>query len=96
MSSPTVYWATSSRCCETRDVGHLCRECRQPFTRVGEVIGLRRGGRIEMRYHIDCLSRDADPRSQPGSSFATSANGTLVSGQAPGQMFRKMRTSSHF
>ncbi len=95
-SSSTIYWATATRLCEPRDVGHQCRECKQPFTKVGEILGIRRGGRIELRYHEKCLSHDADPRTQEQSSFRTTKNGATVSNEAPKNMFRKMRTSSHF
>lgn len=58
---------------------------------------LFRGGRIELRYHKDCFSNIADPRSQPASSanvgkFAQSLRGTV----APEELYRKMRTRGHW
>lgn len=58
---------------------------------------LCRGGRIELRYHKDCFSNIADPRSQPASSanvgkFVQSLRGTV----APEELYRKMRTRGHW
>lgn len=101
MSAPvettkTRYWASQSRPCEARDVGHPCKECKRPFTQVGEEITVRRGARIEMRYHSACFSGDDDPRTQSASSFNTTALGSQVRDAAPLLPFKKMRTSSHF
>ena len=57
---------------------------------------VRRGGRIELRYHEECFVGSGDPRSQPGSSYTNSRLGALISDRAPPLRFRKMRTSSHF
>ena len=49
---------------EKKDLGHTCRECRRPFTTIGEPLTERRGARISNRYHAECFSGFADPRSQ--------------------------------
>eukprot|EP00667_Euglena_gracilis_P022530 EG_transcript_25105 len=90
-----MYWASSTRAVEARDLGHTCRECKQKFNRLGETIVIRRGGRIEMRYHEACFSGDDDPRTQAHSSAQDRWDGH-VSAAAPKEMFRKMRTASHF
>ena len=41
----------------------MCKECKKPFISLNETIVLRRGGRIELRYHKKCFSGHADPRS---------------------------------
>jgi len=46
------------------DLGHNCRECRGPFRAIGEPMTERRGARLTMRYHAECFSGFADPRSQ--------------------------------
>jgi hypothetical protein len=94
-SSTSVYWAVQSRSAEKRDVGHSCRECKKAFS-LAETLTIRRGGRLELRYHAACFSGEADPRTQSGSSFNNTANGTLVSAAAPQGTYNKMRTSSHF
>uniref|UniRef100_A0A7S1LEE0 Uncharacterized protein n=1 Tax=Neobodo designis TaxID=312471 RepID=A0A7S1LEE0_NEODS len=92
----TAYWASQARSCEPRDVGHPCKECKRPFQRVGEPLMVRRGGRIELRYHEQCYSGSADPRTQASSSFNSSQHAAALSAAAPALPFRKMRTSSHF
>lgn len=89
------YWASQPRPAEPRDVGHLCKECKCAFRAVGEPLVVRRGGRIELRYHDKCFSGTADPRTQASSSFNTTYTGQIAEA-APQRMFRKMRTSSHF
>lgn len=92
----TLYWDYQHRTCMRVDLGHKCRECRQPFTRVGEPITERRGARVSMRYHAECFSGFADPRSQARSSHH---EGNLAGSQfeaAPAMPSAKMRTSSHF
>eukprot|EP00392_Amoebophrya_sp_AT5.2_P010235 g10288.t1 len=92
----TPYWDYQHRQALRSDLGHMCRECRKPFTRVGEPITERRGSRISTRYHAECFSGYADPRSQARSS---THEGNLVGTQyeaAPDQVFNKMRTGSHF
>ncbi|KNC53989.1 uncharacterized protein AMSG_09639 [Thecamonas trahens ATCC 50062] len=49
---------------------HLCRECKAYITKGSKYI-IRHGARIQLRYHQECFSGDADPRSQAGSSYAT-------------------------
>jgi hypothetical protein len=90
----TLYWAFQSRLTEARDVGHRCKECHREFLRVGDTMFLRRGGRIELRYHAHCFSGSADPRTQVNSSFSTSGHAIAVS--APTNKFRKMRATSQF
>ena len=36
---------------------------------MNEKIALRRGGRLELRYHEDCFSGEADPRTQKHSTY---------------------------
>ncbi|CAM9515415.1 unnamed protein product, partial [Discosporangium mesarthrocarpum] len=91
------YWDFAFRMPGKSDLGHKCRECRHPFTNLREAIAVRRGGRIELRYHEDCFSGVADPRSQPSSSantgkFVKSLQGT----EAPQEIYRKMRTRGHW
>lgn len=54
------------------DLGHVCKECKKAFTKLSEQIAIRRGGRIELRYHTECFSGQADPRTQKSSTFNTS------------------------
>ena len=63
------YWAFEIRYPTIRDIGHTCRECKLPFKSYDENVVLRRGGRIELRYHEKCFSGKADPRTQVASSF---------------------------
>lgn len=93
-SSNGSYWAVQERSSEARDIGHVCKECRLTFLRVGEDMVMRRGGRIELRYHKHCFSGEADPRTQRNSSFNQS--GHDLAPIAPTGKFRKMRTSSQF
>jgi hypothetical protein len=92
----TEYWDFRHKRAEPRDLGHRCRECKQAFAAVGEEMAVRRGGRIELRYHARCFSGEADPRSQAGSSFHDAGWGTVISEAAPEKRFRKMRTASHW
>lgn len=92
----TTYWDFQHRTVQKKDIGHMCRECRQPFTKVGEPLTERRGARTSMRYHAECFSGFADPRSQVRSSHH---EGTLSGTQmdaAPAGRFSKMRTDTHF
>jgi hypothetical protein len=34
--SDTVYWAFQYRTAEKKDLGHKCRECKNPFTELNE------------------------------------------------------------
>jgi hypothetical protein len=60
----TIYWAYEFRPTNRTDLGHMCKECKKPFTSLNEIITIRRGGRIELRYHKNCFSGYADPRSK--------------------------------
>lgn len=93
----TEYWDFQHRAATAKDLGHTCRECRLPFTSIGEALTERRGARISSRYHAECFSGYADPRSQTGSSHHT---GHLARQQFDAAPLRKatskMRTGSHF
>jgi len=93
----TGYWDFQHRKVEQKDLGHRCRECRQPFKTLGEPLTERRGARISTRYHAECFSGFADPRSQVRSSHHEGhLSGTQMQA-APGQKAgSKMRTSCHF
>ena len=92
----TMYWDYQHRTVERQDLGHKCRECRLPFTTIGEPLTERRGARVSMRYHAACFSGYADPRSQIGSSHhAGKLSGTQCDA-APGKKTGKMRTGAHF
>ena len=60
----TGYWDYQHRKVEKGDLGHRCRECRKPFGKLGAALTERRGARVSMRYHGECFSGFADPRSQ--------------------------------
>ena len=87
----THYWDFLHRAAERQDLGHKCRECRRPFTSIGEPLTERRGARLSMRYHAACFSGFADPRSTHVGRLA----GTQLEA-APANKASKMRTSSHF
>lgn len=92
----TAYWDYQHRQVEKKDLGHKCHECKQLFKQIGDPLTERRGARISMRYHGECFSGFADPRSQARSSHH---EGNLAGTQldaAPGQVTSKMRTSKHF
>ena len=65
----TGYWDYQHRNTVTKDLGHTCRECKRPFKKLGEPLTERRGARTSMRYHAECFSGFADPRSQSSSSM---------------------------
>ena len=48
--------------------GWSCRECRRTILK-GEKIIIRDGRKMRLFYHDICFSGDADPRTQPGSSY---------------------------
>ncbi len=92
----TKYWDYQHREAIKSDLGHCCRECRKPFSKIGEPITERRGARVSMRYHAECFSGFADPRSQTRSSHH---EGRLAGSQhdaAPSLTSSKMRTETHF
>lgn len=93
----TLYWDYAHRQVERQDLGHCCRECRLPFTSLGEALTERRGARLSMRYHAACFSGYADPRSQVGSSHHTGRlSGTQLDAAPGSKAGGKMRTSQHF
>ena len=93
----TAYWDFQHRCAEKSDLGHKCRECKRPFTKIGEPMTERRGARVSMRYHAECFSGFADPRSQAQSSHHTGRlQGTQLEAAPGGKAGSKMRTSTHF
>ena len=61
-SKDSAYWAYEIRPLEKCHIGHTCKECKKPFTNLSESIAIRRGGRIELKYHLKCFSGEADPR----------------------------------
>ena len=93
----TTYWDYQHRSVAKADLGHKCRECRLPFTTIGESLTERRGARVSMRYHAACFSGFADPRSQVASStHVGELRGTQLDAAPSGKAGSKMRTSSHF
>jgi hypothetical protein len=90
----TSYWDWICRRAEKRDIGHQCRECKKTFTKLGESISVRRGGRIELKYHDECFSGYSDPRSQVTSSYH--AGKFNISNKAPKLTYNKMRTATHW
>jgi hypothetical protein len=91
----TRYWAFAHRQVTSRDIGHSCRECKVPFKALGETITVRRGGRIELRYHVKCFSGWADPRTQ-NSATSGKWGERVKETKAPVGTYNKMRTSSHW
>mmetsp|Transcript_14 Transcript_14/g.16 ORF Transcript_14/g.16 Transcript_14/m.16 type:complete len:232 (+) Transcript_14:386-1081(+) len=92
----TEYWDFQHRSVTAKDLGHTCRECRRPFTSIGDPLTERRGARTSSRYHAECFSGYADPRSQAGSSHnAGKLAGTQLEA-APRAKTTKMRTGTHF
>lgn len=93
----TGYWDYQHREVTKADLGHNCRECRKPFRTIGEPMTERRGARVSMRYHAECFSGFADPRSQATSSHHV---GKLAGSQFEAAPQRKagskMRTGAHF
>ncbi len=93
----TRYWEWKVRKCRREDLWNTCRECKQPFTKLGENLSVRRGGRIELRYHEECFSGIADPRSQAGSTANKGKYAAALSKtSAPRLPYSKMRTSCHW
>lgn len=92
----TAYWDFQHRKVEKKDLGHKCFECKETFKSLGGALTERRGGRVSMRYHGECFSGFADPRSQARSSHH---EGRLAGSQlqaAPQEVTTKMRTAKHF
>jgi len=93
----TRYWDFQHRKVEKRDLGQRCRECRQPFVTLGDPLTERRGARISMRYHGECFSGFADPRSQSRSSHHEGTHaGSQMEAAPADKAGSKMRTSRHF
>lgn len=93
----TGYWDYQHRDVTMKDLGHTCRECKKPFRKLGEPLTERRGARTSMRYHADCFSGYADPRSQASSSMHTGGLAGTQMRAAPAQKAgSKMRTGKHF
>jgi len=93
----TGYWDFQHRAATRGDLGHNCRECKLPFTRVGEPLTERRGARLSMRYHAECFSGYADPRSQAESSHHVGRLAGTQHVAAPmSKAGGKMRTGTHF
>lgn len=93
----TGYWDYAHRQATKKDLGHNCRECKRPFTKIGEPITERRGARTSSRYHAACFSGFADPRSQSCSSFHVGGlAGTQMSAAPTAKAGSKMRVSRHF
>ena len=61
----TDYWTVSSGVANRT---FTCRECKKTITK-GQALVARDGRKIRLVYHPDCFSGDADPRTQPNSSF---------------------------
>ena len=92
----TEYWDYQHRAATRADLGHRCRECGAPFAEIGEPLTERRGARVSMRYHAECFSGYADPRSQASSSAHVGRLAGTQFGAAPASTSRKMRTAAHF
>uniref|UniRef100_A0A7S1CF73 Uncharacterized protein n=1 Tax=Bicosoecida sp. CB-2014 TaxID=1486930 RepID=A0A7S1CF73_9STRA len=93
----TGYWDFAHRSVERSDLGHRCRECKMPFTAIGEPLTERRGARVSMRYHAECFSGYADPRSQAGSSHHVGhLAGSQLAAAPSDKAGSKMRTTQHF
>ncbi|GMI20515.1 hypothetical protein TrRE_jg7862 [Triparma retinervis] len=93
----TGYWDFCHRKTTKADLGHTCRECKVPFSKLGEPITERRGARTSMRYHAECFSGFADPRSQANSSMHTGKlRGTQYEAAPRSKAGSKMRATKHF
>eukprot|EP00747_Dinoflagellata_sp_TGD_P163606 gnl/TRDRNA2_/TRDRNA2_182445_c0_seq1.p1 gnl/TRDRNA2_/TRDRNA2_182445_c0~~gnl/TRDRNA2_/TRDRNA2_182445_c0_seq1.p1 ORF type:complete len:313 (+),score=48.80 gnl/TRDRNA2_/TRDRNA2_182445_c0_seq1:111-1049(+) len=93
----TGYWDFQHRTVKSGDLGHTCRECKQPFRKIGDPLTERRGARISMKYHGECFSGFADPRSQANSSTWTGRlAGTQMDAAPRYKATTKMRVSAHF
>ncbi|GMH49673.1 hypothetical protein TrLO_g5849 [Triparma laevis f. longispina] len=93
----TGYWDFAHRVSTKNDLGHNCRECKLPFGKLGEPMTERRGARTSMRYHAECFSGFADPRSQANSSMHVGNLANTQMEAAPRKKAgSKMRSSRHF
>lgn len=93
----TGYWDFQHRKCEPKDLAHTCRECKLPFRQLGEPITERRGARTSTRYHAECFSGYADPRSQCRSSHHEGhLSGSQLAAAPQQKCGTKMRTGCHF
>ena len=59
------YWTVSTG---TANRTFTCRECKKTINK-GQPLIARDGRKIRLVYHEGCFSGDADPRTQPASSF---------------------------
>jgi len=90
----TGYWDYLHRKTIKADLGHTCRECKLPFNALNEPITERRGARTSLRYHAECFSGFADPRSQASSSMHTgNLRGTQFEAAPRSKAGSKMRAS---
>ena len=93
----TGYWDYQHREVVIKDLGHTCRECKKTFRKLGEPLTERRGARTSMRYHAECFSGFADPRSQACSSMHMGSLARTQMAAAPAQKAgSKMRSGKHF
>ena len=93
----TGYWDFMHRSVTQKDLGHSCRECKLVFRELGEPLTERRGARTSTRYHADCFSGFADPRSQANSSMHVGRlAGTQMEAAPKSKAGSKMRSSTHF
>lgn len=93
----TGYWDYQHRVTTRADLGQKCRECKRTFQKLGEPLTERRGARISMRYHAECFSGFADPRSQATSSMHVGGlAGTQLEAAPARKAGSKMRAGSHF
>jgi len=93
----TEYWDYAHRVSVRSDIGHTCRECRLPFTKLNEPLTERRGARTSTRYHAECFSGFADPRSQSeGSMHTGKLRGSQMRAAPKGKAGSKMRSATHF
>lgn len=61
----TEYWTVSKGVANRT---FTCRECKKTINKGQELVA-RDGRKIRLVYHTDCFSGDADPRTQPNSSY---------------------------
>jgi len=57
---------------------------------------IRRGGRLEFRYHQGCFQGGGDPRQQELGTFRRGKWVGKIQEQPPRGQFSKMRTTSHW
>ena len=67
LRSGEAYWELSGPLPINRTVS--CRACKKPVYK-GDMVMVRDGRKLRFHYHEACFGGDADPRTQPGSSFS--------------------------